>query len=84
MRARLVSMTLAALLAAAVVAPADAQSRKPTAREVAAVRACATKTKDDVDAGEEKCLFKLVADPAWRRSAPPPTGSWPTAFRSKG
>ena len=63
MRARLVSMTLAALLAAAVVAPADAQSRKPTAREVAAVRACATKTKDDVDAGEEKCLFKLVADP---------------------
>ena len=63
MRARLVSVTLAALLAAAVVAPAAAQSRKPTAPEVAAIRDCATKTKDDVDAGEGRCLFKLVADP---------------------
>ena len=42
---------------------AHAQSRKPTAQEVAAIRGCATKYQDDLDAGEENCLFKLVADP---------------------
>ena len=40
-----------------------AQSRKPTVREVAALRDCARKYKDDIDAGEQNCLFKLVADP---------------------
>jgi uncharacterized protein YecT (DUF1311 family) len=63
MLARSLSFALAVLLAVLVTGPADAQSRKPTAREVAAVRDCATKTRDDVDAGEAKCLFKLVADP---------------------
>ena len=63
MLARLGSATVLALLVVTAVVPAHAESRKPTTREVAAVRACATKTKDDVDAGEEKCLFKLVADP---------------------
>ena len=59
------------LLAASVVAVyligmdgnVYAQSRKPTAQEVAAIRGCATKYQDDLDAGEENCLFKLVADP---------------------
>ena len=62
----LARMGLAAVLALLVVAaavPTQAQTRKPTAREVAAIRDCATKTKDDVDAGEGRCLFKLVADP---------------------
>ena len=62
----LARMGLAAVLALLVVAaavPTRAQTRKPTAREVAVVRDCATKTKDDVDAGEGRCLFKLVADP---------------------
>jgi len=63
MLARMGSAAVLALLIVAVAVPTQAQTRKPTAREVAAVRACATKTKDDVDAGEEKCLFKLVADP---------------------
>jgi uncharacterized protein YecT (DUF1311 family) len=40
-----------------------AQSRKPTAQEVAAIHDCATKNRDHIDAGEEDCLFKLVADP---------------------
>jgi uncharacterized protein YecT (DUF1311 family) len=39
-----------------------AQSRKPTAQEVAAIRDCAIKYQDDLDAGAENCLFKLVAD----------------------
>ena len=62
----LARMGLAAVLALLVVAaavPTRAQTRNPTAREVAVVRDCATKTKDDVDAGEGRCLFKLVADP---------------------
>ncbi len=40
-----------------------AQSRQPTAQEVSAIRDCATKYRDDLDAGEQQCLFKLVADP---------------------
>jgi uncharacterized protein YecT (DUF1311 family) len=42
---------------------AHAQSRKPTAQEVAAIRDCATKNRYNLDAGEQDCLFKLVADP---------------------
>jgi uncharacterized protein YecT (DUF1311 family) len=44
-------------------AEAPAQSRAPTAQEIAAIRDCATKNRDDIDAGEQNCLFKLVADP---------------------
>jgi uncharacterized protein YecT (DUF1311 family) len=40
-----------------------AQTRKPTAQEVAAIRNCATKFQDDVDEGERQCLFNLVATP---------------------
>lgn len=59
---RIGSWALAALAAVAVATPADAQSRQPTAREVAAIRGCAAKNKEDADAAEQKCLFKLVAD----------------------
>ncbi len=41
----------------------DAQSRQPTTQEVTAIRDCATKYQDDLDAGEQQCLFKLVAEP---------------------
>jgi uncharacterized protein YecT (DUF1311 family) len=44
-------------------AAAHAQTRKPSAQEVAAIRNCATKYQDDVDAGERECLFNLVATP---------------------
>ena len=37
--------------------------RKPTAQEVAAIRDCAAKYKDDVSEGERQCLFNLVATP---------------------
>lgn len=59
------------LLAASVVAVCligmdgyvYAQSRKPTAQEAAAIHDCAIKNRDNLDAGEQNCLFKLVADP---------------------
>jgi uncharacterized protein YecT (DUF1311 family) len=43
--------------------PAAAQTRRPSAQEVAAIRNCATKYQDDVDEGERQCLFNLVATP---------------------
>ncbi len=42
---------------------AHAQSRQPNAQEVKAIHDCARKNRDDLDAGERDCLFKLVADP---------------------
>jgi uncharacterized protein YecT (DUF1311 family) len=66
MKTSLVAAWLAALGCALLLGlsaePAQAQSRKPTQQEVALIRDCAAKHKDDVDAGEQQCLFKLVAD----------------------
>jgi uncharacterized protein YecT (DUF1311 family) len=60
---RLLFAALAAAMAATfVAAPVYAQARKPTAKEIAAVRACAEKYRDDVSEGERQCLFK-IADP---------------------
>jgi len=39
-----------------------AQSRQPTAQEVAAIHDCADKIKGDIDEVERQCLFALVAD----------------------
>ena len=52
-----------ALLSFAMGGNAHAQSRPPNAQEVKAIHDCATKNRDDLDAGERDCLFKLVADP---------------------
>ena len=43
--------------------PSQAQTRKPTAREIASIRDCVTRNKDDLDEGERRCLFNLVAEP---------------------
>ena len=59
----LVAAGMLAVCAFVMGGNAHAQSRKPTAQEVAAIRDCATKNRDNLDAGEEDCLFKLVADP---------------------
>lgn len=48
------------LLAAA---DAHAQSRKPAAHEIAAIRQCAKKHETDLDEVERQCLFNLVATP---------------------
>jgi hypothetical protein len=43
--------------------PGQAQTRKPTANEIASIRDCVTKNKDNLDEGERQCLFNLVAEP---------------------
>jgi uncharacterized protein YecT (DUF1311 family) len=43
--------------------PSQAQTRKPTAKEIASIRDCATKNRDNLDEGERRCLFNLVAEP---------------------
>jgi uncharacterized protein YecT (DUF1311 family) len=39
-----------------------AQTRQPTANELAKIRDCTASNSDDVDEGERQCVFKLVAD----------------------
>ena len=59
------------LLAAAIgflglglaVEPGQAQTRKPTAKEIASIRDCSAKYVENLDEGERQCLFNLVADP---------------------
>ena len=58
-----VLLGLAVILLTLWAQPAAAQTRKPTAQEVAAIRNCAAKFQDDVDEGERHCLFNLVATP---------------------
>ena len=60
---------LAIVLSALAISPADAQTRKPTTQEVAAIRNCAAKYQDNVDEGERQCVFKLVATPCTNTSA---------------
>ena len=55
--------TVLAMLLSAPAVPAFAQAPKATEREVAAIRACAQKYKDDLDKVEQQCLFNLVATP---------------------
>ncbi len=60
---RTASAALLVIACIAVPTAGYAQTRKPTAREVAAVRDCAKKYRDDLDEGERRCLFNLVATP---------------------
>jgi uncharacterized protein YecT (DUF1311 family) len=53
---------LLALILSLVAEPSHAQSRKPTAQEVAAIQDCVNKNEDNIDDGERQCLFSLVAD----------------------
>ena len=64
----LFAASMLAVCAIVMGGDAHAQSRQPTAREVAAIHDCATKNRDNIDAGEQDCLFKLVADPCAGRS----------------
>ncbi len=60
---RLIALFAIAVMSVAAATDARAQSRKPTAAEVAAVHVCAERNKDDLDKGEQDCLFKRVAEP---------------------
>jgi uncharacterized protein YecT (DUF1311 family) len=57
-----IALAFAIVLSFAATA-AVAQTRKPSAQEVASIRNCASKYQDDVDEGERQCLFNLVATP---------------------
>jgi uncharacterized protein YecT (DUF1311 family) len=59
---RIALAAFALLFASLTATSAFAQSRKPTAVESAAVHVCAVKNQDDLDKGEQDCLFKLIAD----------------------
>jgi uncharacterized protein YecT (DUF1311 family) len=48
--------------------PSQAQTREPTAREIASIRDCMTRNKDNLDEGERRCLFNLVAEPCMKRT----------------
>jgi uncharacterized protein YecT (DUF1311 family) len=62
MMARPIVLSAIALMLVSAETGVHAQSRQPTGAEVAAVRACAEKNKDDLDKGERGCLFNLVAE----------------------
>ena len=47
--------------------PSHAQDRKPTRQEAAAIRNCAKRSKDNLDNGERRCLFNLVAAPCIKK-----------------
>jgi uncharacterized protein YecT (DUF1311 family) len=51
------------LFAAAAAGTVRAEDDKPTAQQIAAIRACADKNQDDITEAERKCLFNLVAAP---------------------
>ncbi len=55
---------LLVMLSSIAAATGHAQmGRKPTAQEIAAIRTCTEKYRDNVDEGERQCLFNLVATP---------------------
>jgi uncharacterized protein YecT (DUF1311 family) len=56
-------LAVAVISTALPLACAQAEPRKPTAKEVSAIRNCAAKYQNDLDAVERECLFKLVGDP---------------------
>jgi uncharacterized protein YecT (DUF1311 family) len=58
-----IAVVLAILFSWIMPLSSSAQTPKPTEKEVAAVRACATKYQDDLDKVEQQCLFNLVATP---------------------
>jgi len=58
-----IAAALAILFAWFMPVSSSAQTPKPTEKDVAAIRACAVKYKDDLDKVEQQCLFNLVATP---------------------
>jgi uncharacterized protein YecT (DUF1311 family) len=63
LHASLFAVLLVSLLALFAADVTHGQPAKPTATEVKAVRECAAKYADDLEAAERECLFKLVALP---------------------
>ena len=57
------------VLSALAISSADAQTRKPTAQEVATIRNCATNTRTTSTRRAAVCVFNLVATPCTNMSA---------------
>jgi uncharacterized protein YecT (DUF1311 family) len=63
-RRRVIFICLLPFLLGAANSPGHAQTRKPMAKEITAIRDCAKKyDTTDLDEVERKCLFNLVATP---------------------
>jgi len=75
----LFTLIIASLSASAV----GAQDAKPSARETAAVRGCATKNAEDVDAAEQRCVFRLVATPCTKRPQGQSTAGMADCYRAE-
>jgi hypothetical protein len=58
-----VLVCLLPFLLGAASSPGHAQNRKPTTKEIAAVRDCAETHEEDLDGVERKCPFNLVSTP---------------------
>jgi uncharacterized protein YecT (DUF1311 family) len=70
-----IALGIFALLFASVAATgALAQSRKPTAAEVASIRNCALKNQDDTEKAIQECVTNLVAGPCIEKFGPAGTG----------
>jgi len=59
----LASVVLGGAVLGGAAMPCRAEGDTPTAQQIAAIRTCAEKYKDDVDEAERRCLFDLVATP---------------------
>ena len=64
---RIFTLGCSVVLALFAVSTGVAQDRKPTKKEVDAIRACAVKYANDVSEAERRCLFNLVATPCTKR-----------------
>jgi uncharacterized protein YecT (DUF1311 family) len=84
MQTRIVWLGCLALLAVAASAQAQAQSRPPTAQEVAAIRGCAAKYQDNLDDGDYQCLFKLVATPCINAGTPGADAAMADCYQIEG
>lgn len=82
---RLVAALICALGLGLAAEPGQAQTRKPTANEIATIRDCATRNGDNLDEGERKCLFNLVAEPCTKkRSGNADTATVADCYRIEG
>jgi uncharacterized protein YecT (DUF1311 family) len=81
---RIFATGILVLLAVMAASQGHAQTRKSTAHEVAAVRDCATKNKDNVDGGERQCLFNLVATPCLNTPAGGSDNGMANCYRIEG
>jgi len=61
-------LSIAAALAWLGADATSAQDRKPSKKEIDAIRACAVKYANDASEAERRCLFNLVADPCTKRT----------------